>query len=513
MSNSKFREFMNVFEEFLGKVHPVELEHYNAEPDRYVREIVQSFHKNLCSDKELFKSVVKHYQFNAQFSYDPDLPKVFSSSEYKSNVNLKNVEKAFVRHCEEVRQAEAEKERRNKRKKKERLQKYAEHEKRKQEGLNYFDKLFLKDLEAFEKLETLKDIKKEYNRQLKILTGHIKAAFLTNDYASEQEKKDKLFQGNRELEKKILHKHQWVNDFQIRQQVYLAVRYKVIERLKAINKFTPLKEIILNVVPVQKGYHHYASNINKDFVDEWDIYFTDKPDVSRAVNNKANRFLYGLEEFNRKDYMFLFSSLNLTSFGFDHLYQVVDHFEKLMEKGENKKKQTLLEKYSNKYDPNRSNFASLYKSHDLNNDNLVFWKFHKMKPFENEVKELIRLAENLTREELKVPKVNEGWVSETRLYQEIKKHFKDRKVIQHARLSFLGKQHLDIFIPSLKVAIEYQGLQHDQPVDFFGGEEGFQKTKERDERKRKLCEENGVKIIYVREGYDLKDIIYEICNC
>ena len=46
------------------------------------------------------------------------------------------------------------------------------------------------------------------------------------------------------------------------------------------------------------------------------------------------------------------------------------------------------------------------------------------------------------------------------------------------------------------MAIECQGIQHFKPVNFFGGEEYFIKTIERDNIKQKLCENNGIKIIY-----------------
>jgi len=47
------------------------------------------------------------------------------------------------------------------------------------------------------------------------------------------------------------------------------------------------------------------------------------------------------------------------------------------------------------------------------------------------------------------------------------------------------------------------GLQHDQPVEYFGGEEGYIKGKERDERKKKLFKENDSILIEVKKGYDL----------
>lgn len=64
------------------------------------------------------------------------------------------------------------------------------------------------------------------------------------------------------------------------------------------------------------------------------------------------------------------------------------------------------------------------------------------------------------------------------------------------KFNWLGKQHLDFYIPEKRIAIECQGIQHFEPVDFFGGKEGFINRLERDKRKKKLCEENNVSLLY-----------------
>ena len=55
---------------------------------------------------------------------------------------------------------------------------------------------------------------------------------------------------------------------------------------------------------------------------------------------------------------------------------------------------------------------------------------------------------------------------------------------------------LDFYLPEYYIAIECQGEQHFKPVDYFGGMEELNYVKERDEKKRELCEENGVKVLY-----------------
>ncbi|MDN9181960.1 hypothetical protein KLJ11_14620, partial [Clostridioides difficile] len=49
---------------------------------------------------------------------------------------------------------------------------------------------------------------------------------------------------------------------------------------------------------------------------------------------------------------------------------------------------------------------------------------------------------------------------------------------------------------SINLAFEYQGQQHFKSVDFFGGEETLEKNKLRDKKKKRLCDENNVKLIY-----------------
>lgn len=123
---------------------------------------------------------------------------------------------------------------------------------------------------------------------------------------------------------------------------------------------------------------------------------------------------------------------------------------------------------------------------------------------------LVDTLQNEFRLSRGLPKIGEGWISETNLFYQIKEKLSSYNVVQHGRPSWLGKQHLDIWIPELNIAIEYHGLQHDQPVDFFGGQEAYEKNVERDNRKRALCNEYGVRLIEVREGYDIEELIREI---
>ena len=109
-----------------------------------------------------------------------------------------------------------------------------------------------------------------------------------------------------------------------------------------------------------------------------------------------------------------------------------------------------------------------------------------------------RDAENHVRDIIGSPHIGEGWVNETQLYRLVKSVLPDHEVMREATPDWLGKLRLDIFVPSLNLAIEYQGEQHFRPIELFGGESGFQRTLQRDVRKKRLCKENGVKLLYFK---------------
>ena len=62
---------------------------------------------------------------------------------------------------------------------------------------------------------------------------------------------------------------------------------------------------------------------------------------------------------------------------------------------------------------------------------------------------------------------------------------------------------LDIFIPQINVAIEYQGEQHFKPIKFYGGIKTYNGTVARDIEKYKLCKENNVKLYYFSKARNI----------
>ena len=103
--------------------------------------------------------------------------------------------------------------------------------------------------------------------------------------------------------------------------------------------------------------------------------------------------------------------------------------------------------------------------------------------------ERTRIRTRLTADGVIRPK----WKHELSLFQAVRQLFPD--TLYQYRPEWLGRQSLDLYIPSLQTAIEYQGIQHFLPIDFFGGDEALQQRQNLDRQKKDLCRQNGVTLI------------------
>ena len=136
--------------------------------------------------------------------------------------------------------------------------------------------------------------------------------------------------------------------------------------------------------------------------------------------------------------------------------------------------------------------------------------FYAARDYSDTIRFLSKEAENKARHIAGVPKIGEGWISETALFRKLEAEFSNTKVVQHGRPTWLGRQHFDIWFPNWKIAIEYHGRQHFEPVEFFGGKEAFHKSVERDKRKADLSKRHGVKLLVVTETDNHDDIVQDI---
>lgn len=106
------------------------------------------------------------------------------------------------------------------------------------------------------------------------------------------------------------------------------------------------------------------------------------------------------------------------------------------------------------------------------------------------------------------PKCNNS-KGEIMIYNWLKNNYSSLKFIEQYRAIWLNGLIYDFYIPSLKIAIEYNGIQHYEPVEFFGGEEYFKYIQNNDRLKDKFSTENGItliKIKYNNEIIDMKEL-------
>lgn len=68
---------------------------------------------------------------------------------------------------------------------------------------------------------------------------------------------------------------------------------------------------------------------------------------------------------------------------------------------------------------------------------------------------------------------------------------------EQKRLNEISKAPFDFYIPKNNLLIEFQGRQHYEPVEKFGGETQLEIQKEIDNRKQKIALKNGYELLYI----------------
>ena len=92
----------------------------------------------------------------------------------------------------------------------------------------------------------------------------------------------------------------------------------------------------------------------------------------------------------------------------------------------------------------------------------------------------------------------ENNILEDKLFLDLAKNLNE-EILKYKKFKWLKNKlplSLDIYIPSKKIAIEYQGIQHFKPIGIFGGNEAFEKQIKNDEIKINKCKENGIKLLH-----------------
>ena len=92
--------------------------------------------------------------------------------------------------------------------------------------------------------------------------------------------------------------------------------------------------------------------------------------------------------------------------------------------------------------------------------------------------------------------IGEHWINETTLKHIVVSLFPNRTVLSHYRPEWLCGLELDIYVPEIKLAFEYQGIQHFKAVKHWGGKDKLKIQQEHDARKKRICNELGINLVY-----------------
>lgn len=80
--------------------------------------------------------------------------------------------------------------------------------------------------------------------------------------------------------------------------------------------------------------------------------------------------------------------------------------------------------------------------------------------------------------------------------------FEEQKTFES--LVHKNKLKCDFYLPKLNIVIEYNGIQHYEPISVFGGIEGLKESQKRDIIKYNFLKEKNIKLIIIR--YNIDDI-------
>lgn len=89
---------------------------------------------------------------------------------------------------------------------------------------------------------------------------------------------------------------------------------------------------------------------------------------------------------------------------------------------------------------------------------------------------------------------------------EPQKQFEELLGVKGKHLSY------DFYLPHYNLLIEYQGKQHLQPIDYFGGEEQFKIQKEHDRRKMEYANKHNINLLTILYNENIKEKIIKTLN-
>jgi very-short-patch-repair endonuclease len=97
----------------------------------------------------------------------------------------------------------------------------------------------------------------------------------------------------------------------------------------------------------------------------------------------------------------------------------------------------------------------------------------------------------------------------------IRKYLNDKKLNFEEQKNFKNCVHkkylyFDFYLPDYKCCIEFDGVQHFKPVEYFGGEETFNETIIRDKIKNEYCLNNNIHLFRIKYNDDIELVLEDI---
>ena len=107
--------------------------------------------------------------------------------------------------------------------------------------------------------------------------------------------------------------------------------------------------------------------------------------------------------------------------------------------------------------------------------------------------------------------IMENYISNILIDEEIK--FERQKTFEDCKN--INKLPFDFYLPELNICIEYNGKQHYEPIEYFGGDKTFEYIKNNDRIKKEYCENNNIQyleISYLEKNDYICNLIKKIKN-
>jgi len=102
--------------------------------------------------------------------------------------------------------------------------------------------------------------------------------------------------------------------------------------------------------------------------------------------------------------------------------------------------------------------------------------------------------------------------SESKGERKVREFLEENNIKYSQEVNLFNNYRFDFYLEDLNTVIEYDGKQHFEPVDYFGGLEGFLKTQERDKIKTEYCLENNIRIIRIAYFEEVEEVLEGILN-